>query len=155
MKRTTITALALLALLIGAVPATAAKPRGIHYEGETESGQSIGFTLTGKRISELDGYVMTTCVPTHGTPVTYSTEFNPPGSFALGRSRKASGTEYMAYKGDVKKNYEITVRQGRNRLWIADIHIDFSYEEVLPGTFGELEEKFYICQGDDSFSLRA
>lgn len=154
MKRTTIAALALLALLVGAAPA-AAKPKSLHYEGESEGGRSVSFTLSGKHISGIEGEIMTTCVPTHGTPVTFSTEFNPPGSFALGASRKAGGTEYMAYKGDVAKNYEITIKPGRKHLWIADIHVDFSYEEVIPGTFGELEQKFYVCQGDDSFSFRA
>ena len=154
MKRITITALALLALLVAAAPA-AAKPKSLHYEGETEGGRSVAFTLTGKRISGIEGSIMTTCVPTHGTPVTFSTEFNPSGSFVLGGSRKTTGTEYMAYKGDVNMNYEVTIRPGRKHLWIADLHMDYSYEEVMPGVFGELEQKFYICQGDDSFSFLA
>jgi hypothetical protein len=154
MKRATIAALALLSLLAAAAPA-AAKTKSLHYQGETEEGRSVAFALTGKRISEIDSSILTTCVPTHGTPVTYSTEFDPPGSFALGKSRKATGTEYMAYKGDVTKNYEVTIRPGRRHLWIADMSINFSYEEVMYGGFGELEQRFYICQGNDSFSFRA
>lgn len=155
MKRATIV-LALLALFAAAaVPAAAAKPKSLHYEGETEEGRSVAFALTGQRIAELDSSILTTCVPTHGTPVTYSTEFDPPGSFVLGKSRKATGTEYMSYKGDVKKNYEVTIRPGGRHLWIADLSINFSYEEVMFGTFGELEQRFFICQGNDSFSFRA
>jgi hypothetical protein len=72
----------------------------------------------------------------------------------LGKPRKAAGTEYIPYAGDVTKNYEVTVTQSPRRLWIADIHVDFSYEEASLAGFGEIEQKFYVCQGDDSFSFR-
>jgi hypothetical protein len=155
MKRITIAAVAMLALLVAAVPAAAKPAKALYYEGETAGGSSIQFTLTGKRLSAVSGYLTTTCVPTHGAPITFSTEFNPPGSFVLGKSRKAVATEYMSYKGDVTKNYEIAITQDRKRHWVADIHVDYSYEEVVPLGPGELDQRFYICQGDDSFTFNA
>lgn len=152
MKRT-VTAIALIALLLAAAPA-AAKPKAYHYEGETEAGQSIEFTLTGKRISAIDGLVSTTCVPTHGVPLTFSYEFSPPGSFVLGKTRKASDTEYMAYKGDVTKYYTVKLKRikGKNH-WQADLSVNFSYEEVNFGYGSEIVQRFYICQGNDSFTF--
>jgi len=152
MKRI-VTAIALIALLLAAAPA-GAKPKSYHYEGETDAGQSMEFTLAGKRILDIDGLVTTTCVPTHGPPLTYSLEFAPPGSFALGKTRKASDTKYMAYKGDVTKNYTVEIKRikGKNR-WRADLHVNFSYEEVNFGYGSELVQRFYICQGDDSFTF--
>lgn len=154
MKRITITAIALLALIVAA-PASAKPAKTFHYEGETEAGSSISFDLTGKRVSDIDGYITTTCIPTHGVPLTASTEFNPPGSYALGQTRKSSGTEYMSYKGDVTKNYTITIKPGRNGIWVADISVNYSYEEVSGSSGLELEQHFYICQGDDEFTFRA
>lgn len=152
MKRI-VTAIALVSLLLAAAPA-AAKPKAYHYEGETDAGQAMEFVLAGKRISAIDGLISTTCVPTHGPPLTFSLEFTPPGSFVLGKTRKASSTEYMSYKGDVTKYFTVAIKRakGKNR-WRADLHVNFSYEEVVPVGSGELDQRFYICQGDDSFTF--
>jgi hypothetical protein len=87
-------------------------------------------------------------------PLTFSTDFDPPGSFALGTTGKASNTEYMSYKGEVTKNYEIAVKQSRRNLWYVDLHVDYSYEEGTGSSGLELEQHFYICQGDDGFSFK-
>jgi len=157
MKRTITAVLALLALVAVAAPAaaTAKPPAPLHYEGETEAGSEMEFTLTGKRLSEIDGYIMINCVPTHGVPLSFSDEFHPPGSFVLGKSRKTSVTEYMSYKGDVTKNITVDIKQDRKNHWVADLHVDFSYEEVSGFSGLELEKRFYVCQGDDSFSFKA
>ena len=147
-------AIALAALLALAAPA-AAKPKKLHYEGKTVGGQSVSFSMTGKRIADVDAYVAMSCVPTHGTPTTYTAEFNPPGSFKLGKTRKAKGVEYMAYKGDVTKYYTVRIKKLKGRVWKADLAVNFSYEEVMVGTFGELEQRFYVCQGDDAFTFKA
>lgn len=155
MKRLSIAiaAIAALALLVAAAPAAAAKPKPktLYYDGKTVAGEELSFAMTGKQITDVNGYISTTCVPTHGSPVTWSTEFDPPGSFALGKSRKASDTEFMAYKGDVTKNYEISFEKGKGRLWIAHLHVNYSYEEVFFGYGSEIEQSFFICQGDDEF----
>lgn len=146
-------AIALIGLLVVAAPAAAAgKQKTLYYDGETVAGNSLSFSLTGKRVSGIDGYVPATCVPNHGPPLAFSAEFNPPGSFVLGKTRKASATEYMSYKGDVTKNYTVTIKKKKKgRLWIADLHVNYSYEEVVGVSSGELEARFYVCQGDDEF----
>jgi hypothetical protein len=153
MKRISI-AIAALALLVAAAPASA-KPKTVYYDGDTLAGEELSFAMTGKRISDFDGYIATTCVPTHGTPTPSSTEFDPPGSFLLGKARKASDTETLPYKGDVTKNYEVTFQKGKGRLWTAHLHVDYSYEEVFFGYGSEIEQKFVICQGDDDFRFIA
>ncbi len=82
MKRLT-AALACVALLLVAAPA-AATPKPLHYSGETAAGQTLSLTLQGRRVAAIDGSILTTCVSTHGSPVTYTVAFDPPGSFALG-----------------------------------------------------------------------
>jgi hypothetical protein len=155
MKRLT-AALACLALLLVAAPAGAAKPKPLHYEGETDGGEPVAFTLKGKSISAIDASILTTCVPTHGTPMTYSTAFNPPGSFVLGGpARKASTVEYMPYKGDVTKYFTVHVSRLGKHAWKADLDVNFSYEEVTFGTFSEIVQRFYICQGNDHFTFKA
>jgi hypothetical protein len=149
MKRISI-AIALIALLVVAAPASA-KPKTLYYDGETVGGSSLSFAMTGKRISDINGYIPTTCVPNHGPPLVGTFEFNPPGSFVLGKTRKASNTEYMSYKGDVTKNYTISIKKKKGRLWIADLHLNLSYEEVVGVSSAELETRLYICQGDDEF----
>ena len=144
-----------LAALLALAASAAAKPKKLHYEGKTVSGQSVSFSMTGKRIADVDAYVAMSCVPTHGTPTAYTAEFNPPGSFKLGKTRKAKGVEYMAYKGDVTKYYTVRIKKLKGRVWKADLAVNFSYEEVMVGTFGELEQRFYICQGDDAFTFKA
>jgi hypothetical protein len=100
------TALTALALLAVAAPASAAQ-KSAHYSGKTDDGNSIAFDLKGNRMSNLSGYVTTTCVPDRGTPRTGSGEFNPPGSVRLGRTRKVSETHYVSYWGDTTFNYEV------------------------------------------------
>jgi hypothetical protein len=151
MKRT-IAALALIALLLTAAPA-AAKPKTLYYDGKTVDGNSLSFAIQGKRIFDIDGYVTSTCVPTHGTPRVSADEFNPPGSFALGKTRKASKTEFVSYRGDVTKNYEVSIHKLKGRVWVADLDLNYSYEEVTFGSFSELVQTFYICQGDDEFKF--
>ena len=150
MKRIAI-AIALIALLAVAAPASAKKPKTYYYDGETVAGETLSFALTGKRVTDFSGYISTTCVPSRGVPLVASTEFNPPGSFVLGKTRKASETEYMSYKGDVTKNYTISIKKKKGRVWVADLHVNYSYEEITGVSSAELETRLYICQGDDEF----
>lgn len=150
MKRIAIAA-TLIAMLVVAAPASAKKPKTLYYDGETVAGNSLSFALTGKRVSVVDGYIAVTCVPNHGPPLVGSTEFSPPGAFVLGKTRKAKKTEYISYKGDVTKNYTISIKKKKGRLWIADLHLNYSYEEIVGVSSAELETRLYICQGDDEF----
>jgi hypothetical protein len=154
MRRLT-AAIACIGLLVAAPAALAAKPRPLYYDGETQSGEPLALTLQGKRVFDFEGLIMTTCVPTHGTPITYTVPFDPPGSFVLGGpARKATTVGYMPYRGDVPKNFTVKVSRISKRVWKADLDVNFSYEEVNFGTFGELEQRFFICQGDDEFLFK-
>jgi hypothetical protein len=144
-------AIALIAILAVAAPASAQKPKTLYYDGETVAGNSLSFAMTGKRIHDIDGYVSSTCVPNHGPPLVFSGEFHPPGSFLLGQTGKATETEFIAYKGDVTKNYTVSIKKKKGRLWIADLHVNYSYEEIIGVSSAELETRLYICQGDDEF----
>ncbi len=64
---------------------------------------------------------------------------------------QVSHTEFISYRGDVTKNYTISIKKGKGRVWVADLHVNYSYEEVVPTGPGELDQSFYICQGDDAF----
>jgi hypothetical protein len=153
MKRLT-AAIACLALLVVAAPA-AAKPKTLYASGDTQGGEPLSITLKGKRMLITDGLIMTTCVPTHGTPMSYTVPVDPPGSFVLGGpARKVTSVEYMPYKGDVEKNFTIQVSRQSKRIWKADIEVNFSYEEVTFGDFSELVQRFYICQGNDKFLFK-
>jgi hypothetical protein len=142
----------LIALLVAAAPA-AAKPKTLYYDGKTVAGNSLKFSIQGKRIFDIEGYVTSTCVPTHGTPLTSLGEFNPPGSYILGKTRKASKTEYMSYKGDVTKNYTVSLKKLKGHVWVAKLDVNYNYEEVNFGAFSELVQSFYICQGNDEFKF--
>ncbi len=152
MKRI-ITALSLLALLAFATSASAA-PQKLYYSGQTQAGEEFSMAITGKRLSELNGYVLATCIPTHGTPMTMSVAFNPPGSFALGSTRKTTGVEELPLTGEVTKNYTVTMTKKKGHVWAADLSVNFSYEQVFVGDSGEFEQTFYICQADDGFLFK-
>ena len=62
-------AIALAALLLAAAPAAAKpKPKTWYYDGETAAGESLSPSLQGKRVFDVDGYISSTCVPTHTAP---------------------------------------------------------------------------------------
>jgi hypothetical protein len=147
------TALAFFALLVVASPAAAA-PQKLYYSGQTQAGEEFSMAITGKRLSELNGYVLATCVPTHGTPMTMAVPFNPPGSFVLGKTRKTTSVEELPFTGEVTKNYTVTMEKKRGHVWAADLSVDFSYEQVFVGDFGDFEQTFYICQADDEFLFK-
>ncbi len=154
MVRTVATALALIGLLAVAAPASA-KQKTLYYNGKTEGGSPLSLQLKGKRISNISGYVPTVCVPSKGTPRTGSGSFDPPGSFRLGGTRKASRTRYVSWWGDTKFNYKVSVKKGRKvrkgRLWVAKLHVNYSYTQFTTLGGGAVDRTLYVCQGDDSF----
>jgi len=151
MKRAA-TALSLIAMLAVAGPA-AAKPK--YYSGTTDDGDRMAFTLKGKRISNIDGYIRVTCVPTSGVPRTNMTEFAPTGSFRLGKTRKTKLTKHVDWWGDTTFHYKVGSKKvGRNK-WKVKLHLNFSYVQFsLPGG-GQVDQTGYVCQGDDSFTFKA
>jgi hypothetical protein len=154
MKRIAAVALALIALLAAAAGPAAAKQKTLYYSGKTEDGNSIRFALKGNRISNINGYVTTTCVPTSGTPRTRPGEFNPPGGFRLGSTRKVSATRYVSYWGDTKFNYKVSSRKRKGGVWLVKLHVNYSYVQYLLPGGGQVDQTLYICQGDDSFTFK-
>ena len=152
MKRI-VSALVVIALLAVAGPATA-KPKTLHYSGETDAGQPISFDLTGKRMKNLRGSVAGTCVPSSGYSRTRPVQFNPPGSFRLGKTRKASETHYVSWWGDTTFNYKVSIKKRGKKKWFADLHVNYSYTEYNPLGGGAVDTTLWICQGDDSFDFK-
>ncbi len=150
MVRTVATALALVVVLVVAAPASA-KQKTLYYKGKTEHGNSLSFQLKGKRISNISGYVAGTCVPSSGTPRTGPTGFDPPGSFRLGRTSRASHTWYVSWWGDTKFNYKVSVKQVKGRKWVAKLHVNYSYTQFNTLGGGAVSRTVYVCQGDDKF----
>jgi hypothetical protein len=147
-----VTGLSLVALLAVAAPASA-KQKTVYYKGKTRYGNSISFALKGNRISKIDGWVTTTCVPTKGTPTTRPAEFHPPGSFRLGRTRKTSLTEYVSWWGDTTFNYKVSLKKQKGNVWLAKLHMNYSYTQFLLPGGGDVDQILYVCQGDDSFTF--
>jgi hypothetical protein len=146
-------AVATIALLVVAAPASA-KQQTYHYSGKTDDGNSISFDLTGKRVSNLRGYVTTTCVPDHGTPRTSPGEFNPPGSFRLGGTRKVSETHYVSYWGNTTFNYKVSIKKRGAHTYVAKLGVNYSYVQYLLPGGGQVDQIGYVCQGDDGFSFK-
>jgi hypothetical protein len=82
-----ISAIALIALFVSAAPA-ATKPKTLYYDSNTVAGNSLSLAIQGKRIFDIDDYVTSTCVPTHGTPRVSADEFNPTGPSSSARPRR-------------------------------------------------------------------
>jgi hypothetical protein len=57
----------------------------------------------------------------------------------------------MAYRGNVTKNYTVRLEKLHGRVWRADLSVNYSYEQLTVGDFGDFEQVFYICRGDDQF----
>ncbi len=150
MVRTVATALALIVVLVVAAPASA-KQKTLYYKGKTERGNPLSFQLKGKRISKISGYVAGVCVPSRGTPRTGNTSFDPPGSFRLGRTGKASLTRYVSWWGDTQFNHKVSVKKQRGRNWIAKLHVNYSYTQFNTLGGGAVSRTRYICQGDDKY----
>jgi hypothetical protein len=144
------TAIALIALLVAAAPASAKEKTG-YYDGKTDSGEPLSFAIKGKRIFDIEGYITGTCVPTSGTPIARSHEFNPPGSFRLGRTRKVSRTQYVSWWGDTTFNYNVSIKKLKGRVWAAKLHVNYSYVQSLLLGGGDVDQTVFVCQGDDTF----
>jgi hypothetical protein len=152
MKRI-VTGVALLAVLAVAGPASAAQKAG-YYNGKTDDGNSMRMTLKGKRLSAIDGYVTTTCVPAHGVPTTRPGQFNPPGSFKLGTTRKVSVTRHVDWWGDTTFNYTISVKKLKPRIWVAKLSVNYGYVQYLLPGGGQVDQIANVCQGNDKFTFK-
>ncbi len=148
-----IAAAALIASLAIAAPASAATKTN-HYSGKTDGGSPMAFSVKGKKLFNLSGYIKTTCVPTRGYPRTGSSEFAPPGKFVLGRTRKVSNTKTIPWWGDTKFNYTVSIKRLKGRTFQAKLHMNYSYVDYRILTGGYVSQTGYVCQGDDTFDFK-
>ncbi len=150
MKRTSMTALAVIGVLGTAGPAAA---KTTHYSGTTDGGQSMAFKRTGNTISGFRGSIPTTCVPVRGgTPRAGAELFEPPGSYRIGRQRKTQAVQDAAmHYADVTKHYRVRLTRTRRGGFKARLHVNFSFQTVAYDSWGPFLQG-WVCQGDDSFT---
>ncbi|EHN10044.1 hypothetical protein PAI11_31150 [Patulibacter medicamentivorans] len=142
--------------LLLASGATATAAQAASYRGKTSGGSSIGFSLSGKRISRISTTVPTSCVETTGSFATTAGAelFQPPGSFTVGRTSKVKALQPAAMNQAIKatKNYTVTTRTaGRGRIG-GKLAVNFSY--LRPGA-SIYQSYVWICSGSASFTAKA
>ena len=136
-----------------AVPAQSALARGVKYSGKTRHGDPISFTASGSRLTNVKAWVPTLCLSTDGYPRVGTDAFDPPGSFALGRTGKAKARRpnAMGVTSDVTKNFTLTSKRERDGAISGKLHSDFSFLQVLY-TY-PISARPYVCTGDTTFRV--
>src|SRR5215211_3440016 len=101
---------ALVALLIAAPLASAAKP--VAYSGKTSGGSSITLKRSGSQVKALRTVVPTVCVETTGSGQTRagSELYRPPGAFTLGKERKLKALQPAPLNSGTKATKHYTVK---------------------------------------------
>ena len=138
------------ALALGAAGPASAKT----YEGETAGGYAISFKANGSKVSKLEATVPAVCVPVgSGTARAGGELFQPPGSFAYGRTTKTKALQQPAmHTSEVTKNYHVTVKRTRRGV-AGKLHVNFSYQSLTFDVFGNMGLQPWICQGHDTFKV--
>jgi hypothetical protein len=139
------------ALLLGGATADAAT-----YAGRTAGGTTIRFKLDGKRIRALSTTVPTVCLETSGSGMTRAGAelFQPPGSFALGRTGKARALQPAAMNQGIRatKNYTVTTKAAGAGKVSGALELSFSY--LRPGI--DIYRSYtYVCSGKTRFTATA
>jgi hypothetical protein len=149
-KLLTITTAAAL-LLAGAADGAAARS----YSGTTKGGDKIRFDLAGTKLSKISTAVPTSCVETSGSGQTAAGAelFQPPGSFALGRTGKARALQPAAMNQGIRvtKNYTVTTKGSAGGTISGRLAVNFSY--LRPG-IDIYSSYIYICTGTTSFTAK-
>jgi hypothetical protein len=146
-----------LAALATAVSLTAVVPAAdaATYKGKTEGGGRIGFTLSGGKVSRVDGAVPAVCVETMGS---YQQRagvelFQPPGSFRLGRSAQVKALQPAAMNEGINATKTYTVAfnaAGRGRV-SGKLRLSFSFLRPGPSIY---QSYIYMCSSSVSFSAK-
>jgi hypothetical protein len=138
----------------GKTTASAAAKRSVQYRGKTHHGDPISFTLSGSRIGKVKGYAPTLCLATEGLPMSGTDAFDPPGTFALGHTGKATAkrTNSIWNTSDVTKNFTLNTKRGRNGRITGSLHADFSFLMILY-TY-PISARPYVCTGDTTFQAQ-
>ncbi len=133
--------------------AGAARSTAVSYRGRTRADDPISFTVNGSKVSKLKAYVPTVCLPTHGTPMSGTDPFDPPGSFRLGHtdSTHAKRKNAMYPGADPTKHFVVSTQRDRTGRVSGKLHVDYSYLMILP-TWPPSATP-YVCTGDTTFRL--
>jgi hypothetical protein len=152
-SKLTTSALAAACILGGASPAAMAKSHGVSYSGKTRDGDPISFTLNRSKITKLNAYVPTLCLPTSGLPLSGTDAFDPPGSFQLGRTGKAKAKRYnnIWRTSDVTKNFAVSTKHGRGGVITGRLHSDYSFLMIVYSY--PISARPYVCTGDTTFRI--
>ena len=144
--------LALLAMVAG--PSQAKSPASGKYTAMTENGGKLRFRLAGKRISAIKGTVPVICVETTGSSQTRAGAelFQPPGTFALGKTGKAKALQSAALNGgtEATKNYEVSLKGSGAKLK-GKVKLNYSFLTLGPDVYSSY---IWICSSSVSLTAK-
>jgi hypothetical protein len=154
MNRTTALRTATLAAFATfAVGVPAAGAATLH--GTTDGGNTITLKRSGSKVSKIKTMVPTMCMETTGSGMTRAGGelFRPPGSFTLGRQRKAKALQPAAMNSGAKatKNYTVKVTSAGARAVQGKLSVNFSF--LIPDLFRSMPY-IYLCQGTVTFTAQ-
>lgn len=131
------------------------RTRSVFYHGTTRAGDPISFRASGSRVRGLSAYVPTVCLATDGVPLSGTDPFDPPGSFRIGRTGKATAKRDNAIwdTSKVTKHFRVTLKRQRSGGVSGKLHVDYSFLQIL-FTY-PISSRPYVCSGDTTFRLKA
>jgi hypothetical protein len=142
---------AVVTALAAGSAAGAAEP--VRYGGTLEHGTELTFDRTGNTIHDIQGTILTTCVPGRsGSRPAYSgsERFTPRGSFQIGRRYTVvSVEEPTLHYGKVRKHYRFTF-ESTSRGLSGTLHVNYSFV-TIGYTNGSMHLVPFVCRGDDGF----
>jgi hypothetical protein len=151
MKTRSLAALAAALSIAAAAPAADAAT----YKGKTEGGGRISFSLSGGSISRVNGSVPTVCLETMGSYQSRSgvEQYNPPGSFRLGRTAQVKALQPAAMNRGIKatKTYTLRTRRAGSHRVAGKLRVSFSFMGLGPSIY---QSYIYMCSSSVSFSAK-
>ena len=119
------------------------------------AGAGVGYVVVRRERRRAVRYaVATLCLATEGLPMSGTDAFDPPGTFALGHTGKATAkrTNTIWNTSDVTKNFTLKTKRGRNGHITGSLHADFSFLMILY-TY-PISARPYVCTGDTTFQAQ-
>ena len=151
MRTRSLAALAAALSIVAAAPAADAAT----YEGKTEGGGRISFSLSGGKISRVNGAVPTVCLETMGSYQSRSGVelYQPPGSFRLGRKAQVKALQPAAMNRGIAatKTYTLQARRAGKHRVAGKLRVTFSFLTLGPSIY---QSYIYLCSSSVSFSAK-
>lgn len=145
---------ALVMLAAGPGAASAAKPASGKYTAKTENGGKFTFKLAGQKISGIKGLLPTICLETAGSYQSRagSELFRPPGTFILGKNKKAKAKQPAAMNQGIEatKNYEVLIKPSGSRLK-GKVKLNYSFLTPGPDIYTSY---IWVCQSSVSLTAK-